>query len=333
MFEKVDEMKKKIDEYRPFDADISRLFQEKLRIEWTYNSNAIEGNILTYGETAFFLREGLTSEGKPFKDYLEAKNHSEAIELLHDIVRRKRNISEGLIKEMHALLMKDIGFTYAKGADSRLIKKPLSAGQYKIRPNHVLTLSGKIHHYTSPLHVKDEMERLVKWFYESDDLHPVEKAAMFHYRFVVIHPFDDGNGRLARIFMNLILMQTGYPICIIKKEHRRQYFNAIEKADSKKNKTVFTRFIADELYETEKTVFDILEGVGLGLEPEGHIALSRDERYGLILENLSRIPLPISSLFKGLPIKRPTLKKDLKELVKAGKIKTKGKGKGTVYYV
>src|SRR3989338_526691 len=130
---KIDDLQAKIDNFRPFSKELLALWQERLRIDWTYNSNAIEGNTLTYGETAFFLREGLTSEGKPLKDYVEAKNHAEAIDGLYEIINRKREITESLIKELHAVLMKDIEFTYVRGADGNLIKKPFHPGAYKIQ--------------------------------------------------------------------------------------------------------------------------------------------------------------------------------------------------------
>ena len=332
MFDKIDTLKKQLDEFRPLDNDLMQVLQEKLRIAWTYNSNAIEGNTLTFGETAFFLREGLTSEGKPLKDYLEAKNHAEAIDMLHDVVINKRKITEGLVKNLHALLLKDIHFTYAKGANDQLIKKPLNAGKYKERPNHVLTLSGRVHHYVSPLHVKDEMEKLVHWLGKAKDIHPVERAALFHYRFVAIHPFDDGNGRLARLLMNLILMQSGYPICIVKNEHRRQYLNAIELADNHKSKMPFVYFIADELYATEKMMLDTLRGEEKEDFGESSPRLNREERHALILKTLSNKCLSISQIVEKVPIKRSTLKKDLQNLVKAKKIKRKGVGKGTLYY-
>ena len=333
MFEKIDQIKTLLDNLRPIDSDLQRTLQEKLRIDWTYNSNAIEGNTLTFGETAFFLREGLTSEGRPLKDYLEAKNHAGAIDMLHDVLNKERVITEGLIKELHSLLLKDIHFTYAKGLSGDLIKKPLNAGQYKKLPNHVLTLFGKIHNYTDPIHVKDEMEHLIKWLNEKNNIHIVEKAIIFHYRFVKIHPFDDGNGRLARLLMNLILMQEGYPICIIKNEHRRKYIKSIETADDTKNTKPFIDFISDELYTTLKMMLDVLTKKAVNDFTIEYKKMNRDERIELILKTLSNKPLSISQIIEKIPhIKRPTLKKDLYELASSKKIKQKGIRKGVLYY-
>ena len=333
MFKKIDKLKKLIDEKRPYDQEVMALLQERLRIEWTYNSNAIEGNTLTYGETAFFLREGLTSEGKPLKDYLEAKNHAEAIDLLNEIVKSKRPLTEGFIKELHALLMKGIEFTFAKGADGNIIKKPLHAGMYKLRPNHVLTVSGKIHKYIAPEHVIDEMEALLKWYTGSGNLHPFKKAAEFHYRFVAIHPFDDGNGRMARLLMNLILMQEGYPPCIIKNENRRKYLGALERADYDRKPDVFIDFIEDEMESTLKVIVDILYGHSEPMPVEISGKLNKIQREDMILGLFKKDPLSIGQIKEQLPqIKRPTLKSDLKRLVMDKKLRVEGEGKGLLYY-
>lgn len=328
----LDSLKLKLKQFRPIDDDLWATIQEKLRIDWTYNSNAIEGNTLTYGETDFFLREGLTSAGKPLKDYLEAKNHAEAIDLLYDFTNSKRKLSESLIKELHALLLKDVEFTYAKGRDGQMVKKPLSPGKYKTRPNHVLTISGKVHRYTSPIHVKDEMENLIKWFNKEKKMHVVEKAAVFHHRFVAIHPFDDGNGRLARLLMNLILIKADYPPCVIKNEHRKQYLECLEIADLKKDLNPFSLFVVSELIATIEHILDILEGKKTTIFKE-KIILNSLQRETLILHALSKEYRSISQILDLLPqIKRPTLKKDFMSLVEQKKIRKRGKGKGVVYF-
>ncbi|MFA5793389.1 MAG: Fic family protein [Candidatus Gracilibacteria bacterium] len=329
--QKIEDLQTKINSRKPFSREILKLWQEKLRIDWTYNSNAIEGNTLTYGETAFFLREGLTSEGKPFKDYLEAKNHAEAIDYLLDVIKGNREITEGFIKELHALLLKDIHFTYAKGGHGQLIKKPLNAGKYKILPNHVLTISGKIHKYTDPIHVKDEMEDLIKWFNQEKTINIIEKACVFHYKFVAIHPFDDGNGRMARLLMNLILMKAGYPPCVIKNVNRRKYLQSLEIIDTEKNYQQFVAFICEELLSTQKTMLNVLEGKE-DTSADYSITMNRNEREEKIINIIGKKPISISQIIEKIPqIKRPTLKSDLSRLLKAKRIKRIGLGKGALY--
>lgn len=330
VLQKIDQLQDKINKLQPLQPELIATLQEKLRIEWTYNSNAIEGNTLTLGETMFFLREGLTSEGKPLKDYLEAKNHAEAIDGLYEIIQGERDLSESLIKELHGVLMKGIDFTYAKTPSGQIIQKPFHAGQYKIRPNHVLTFSGKIHHYTEPLKVKDEMEKLIQWYTKEKNLHTVEKAAIFHYRFVAIHPFDDGNGRMARLLMNLILIKNGYPPCIIQNAHRRKYLENLAGVDVSHDYAPFITWIGEELFSTQEQIYTALTGKNSSIPA----TLNEFQRKSLILETLKNNKiLSIGQILEHLPhIKRPTLKNDLKQLTETGKIKKKGVGKGVVYY-
>ena len=334
VFKKLDNLKLELDKFRPIDESLLSTIQEKLRIDWTYNSNAIEGNTLTYGETDFFLREGLTSEGKPLKDYLEAKNHAESIDLLHDYIRQKRKLSEGLIKELHALLLKGIEFTYARGMGGKIIKKTLTPGKYKTRPNHVLTTSGQVHHCTSPLHVLDEMEKLIKWLEKAKGMHPIEKAAIFHYEFVAIHPFDDGNGRLARLLMNLIIMTAGFPPCVVRNSRRKRYLECLEIADIEKDKAPFVTFIAAELLQTMEGIINVLAGKISGESKRKNTTLNKIQRENLILKVIGKEHLSIGQMLELIPqIKRPTLKKDLGSLVKKNKIRARGKGRGVVYFL
>ncbi|MFA5855309.1 MAG: Fic family protein [Candidatus Gracilibacteria bacterium] len=331
IIQKITAVRKKVEQFRPFSKEQESAIQERLRAEWTYNSNAIEGNTLTFGETLFFLREGLTSEGRPLKDYLEAKNHVEAIDGLEDIIQNKRPLTEGLIKELHGVLMRGMEFSLARGAGGQIIRKEIHIGQYKIQPNHVLTLSGKIHHYADPLHVKDKMEELLKWYHSKKELHPVERAAIFHYKFVSIHPFDDGNGRMARLLMNLILMKSGYLPCIIKTAHRKKYLEALETVDKKKNFADFVQFVGEELLETLETILSVLKGEDTAVL-DGR-SLNQAEREDLIKGILGKEKLRISQIHaRLLQIPRPTLKFDLKRLCKKRVIKKIGKGKGTLYF-
>jgi len=219
MFEKIDALRKQVDQLRPLQPDLMHTIAQKFREEWTYHSNAIEGNTFTYQETAFFLREGLTVKGKSLREHLEIVNHAEAIDYLQASIR-ERDLSERLIKDLHAILFQGV-----RNID-------FSPGEYKKRDNHVLTLSGNVHHYTSAIQVPTEMDRLLQWYHEvSKQMHPVQLAALFHHKLAAIHPFTDGNGRVSRLAMNVILMRSGFPPAIIRNENREDYYTALEKAD------------------------------------------------------------------------------------------------------
>ena len=231
---------------------------KKLKIDWTYHSNSIEGSTLTFGETLFFLNEGLTVEGKPFKDFLDAKNHAEAIDYLHDIVANNRPLSESIIKEINSLLLSGNNYTIARNSLGETVKKKLNAGEYKQHPNHVLKTDGSIHFYVEPIKVTEEIEELIAWVKkEMDNVHPIILSATAHYNLVRIHPFDDGNGRGARIIMNLLLMKKGFYPVVVKTERKRQYLNVLSEADQG-NLNPFIEFIAHELIETYNAIISDL---------------------------------------------------------------------------
>ena len=182
--------------------------------------------------------------------------------------------------------------------------------------------------------VQEEMDRLMKWYLKPEKgLSVVEKAALFHYRFVKIHPFDDGNGRLARILMNLILMKAGFLPAVIKNEQRKQYLLALGEAD-RGDRRVFVRFVAGQVIETLELALAILNGSKKMEEKRVNTTLSAEDRAKEILKALKRDEkYSLADLMSLVNIKRPTLKKDLSRLVKQGKIKVEGKGKGTRYRV
>ena len=254
LFRRADDLKAEIGRLHPLANGIWETIQEKLRVDWTYNSNAIEGNSLTRGETLFFLREGLTVEGKPLKDFLEARNHYEAIQFLYEVIRSERPISEGLIKELNALLLSGVDHTPAVNQFNQPARKPAAPGQYKKLPNHVQLADGTLYKYVDPIHVPEEMEKLIQWTNQNlETTHPVITSASAHYNFVRIHPFDDGNGRGARILMNLILIKNGFPPAVIKNEERRAYLDALVQAD-KGNLEPFVTFVGKSLIDTQEVM-------------------------------------------------------------------------------
>lgn len=254
----IDDLKFRIDTEKSLQKECWIAIQEKLRADWTYDSNAIEGSSLTRGETLFFLKEGLTVEGKPFKDFLDARNHAEAIDWLYEVINDNRSVTQGLVKEINALLLSGIKYTPAINETGQKVQKPANPGKYKVFPNHVLKTDGTIHFYTDPIHVTDEMEVLCRWIKEkTENVHPLIVSAIAHYNMVRIHPFDDGNGRGARILMNLILIKKRYPVAIIKNENRRKYLTTLNYAD-KGDIYPFLKFVADSLIDTEKIIIEEL---------------------------------------------------------------------------
>jgi Fic family protein len=259
LFEQADALKEKIQHTKDQNPALWQTIINRLRTDWTYHSNGIEGSTLSRGETHFFLTEGLTSGNKPFKDFLDAQNHGEAIDLLFDVVANKQGITESFIKEINALLLRGVKFTPAKNSRGEQVHKKANPGIYKIEPNHVEQPDGNIHYYVEPIHVTSEMQALIAWVNRSvQTIHPIHVAAIAHYNMVRIHPFDDGNGRGARILMNLILLHKGYFPAVVKLENKPNYLQSLTQADAG-NLVPFLEFITNTLITTKKSVLEVLD--------------------------------------------------------------------------
>jgi Fic family protein len=212
-FEAIDTKKQKLDTHRPLPKNTLKSLRENMLLEWTYNSNAIEGNTLTISETKVVL-EGITIGGKSMREHLEVINHRDAIFFLEELVKSDEPLSEWNIKNLHRLILKNI--------DDE------NAGSY--RTENVI-ISGAKHRPPEHYLVKEQMERMVYLYNEEwPKFHSVERAALLHGEFVRIHPFIDGNGRSARLLLNFELMKNTYPPMIIKKEMRPQYYDALDLA-------------------------------------------------------------------------------------------------------
>lgn len=211
----IDEKKALLDDCRPLtEGELERLNEEFI-IEYTYNSNAIEGNALSLRETDLVLR-GLTVDRKPLKDHMEAVGHKEAFEFVRELVSENVPISENIIKQIHYLVLAD---------------KREDRGVYRRIPVRIM---GALHEPVQPYLIELKMEQLLRDFSKSDE-HIVTKLARFHIEFESIHPFIDGNGRTGRLLVNLELMKAGYPPIDIKFTDRLAYYNAFDEYHSKHN--------------------------------------------------------------------------------------------------
>lgn len=231
-FDEIDKLKSKLDNYRPLSNDIVKNLHDSLVLNWTYHSNAIEGNTLTINETKVVL-EGITVGGKTLREHFEAINHREAILYLENIVLNTEDLSERVIKEIHYLILKDIDNS--------------NAGAYR---NINVMISGATHTPPSHMHLNDLMYRLLEDYKSWNNLHPVEQAARIHSEFVKIHPFIDGNGRTSRLLMNLILMKHGYPAAVLPVSKRLDYYNALDKAHVDGDYDDFISLIGDIVKES-----------------------------------------------------------------------------------
>ncbi|MCS6109843.1 Fic family protein [Clostridium botulinum] len=244
MFTNIDDKKSILDSKRPLNKEALHNLKKYFDVELTYNSNAIEGNTLTVTETKVILEDGITiGKGKTLREHLEVINHKEAIDYINDIVSKDIDISERVIKDLHYIILKSINNK--------------NAGKY--RDTNVL-ISGSRHRPVEHILVAEKMQELIKWYKENKEkLHPIELAAEFHFRYVYIHPFVDGNGRSARLLMNLILMRNGYPISVIKNEDRDEYMKALEKASTIGDAKDFINIVANAVDKSLDTYLYIAQ--------------------------------------------------------------------------
>lgn len=242
------QLKAELDVLRPIDKEQEDRIMQKFRLDWNYHSNHLEGNSLTYGETKALILFGVTAQGKPLKDTLEITGHNEAINWVLEMIQGDRPLTENFLRELHSLLLQD-SYKESKNEKGDIVPRKISAGKYKTTPNHVQTVTGEIFYFATPEETPAKMTELLDWYKEKaleKEVNPILLAAEFHYKFIRIHPFDDGNGRTARILMNFILMKFGFPPVIIKTEDKANYFAALQFADAG-NIEAFITYIAQNL--------------------------------------------------------------------------------------
>ncbi len=248
------ELKKELDSLRPISTSDEQRIMQKFRLDWNYHSSNIEGNTLTYGETKALILFGTTAQGKPLKDHFEITGHNEVINWILEIIKDKRPLTENFIRQLHEILLKEPYEVDAITPDGKPTKKLIKVGAYKETPNHVKTQTGEIFYFATPEETPAKMKELLDWYRKAEnknDVEPILLAAEFHYRFIRIHPFDDGNGRLARILMNFILMNHGYPPIIIKTEDKVNYFIALQQADAGILESFFKYIIVNLIHSLE----------------------------------------------------------------------------------
>lgn len=260
ILERIEVKRKQLTKLRPLPQAALKRLKSELAIEWTYNSNAIEGNTLTLQETRLVLEQGITIKGKNLREHFEAKNHEKAIYLVEELAKPRYTLKEKDIFDVHSLVLENIESEFAgryRNGQVRIL------GANFIPPNYV-KVSGLMKELVS--HANENPERL----------NQVELVAKFHHKFVWIHPFFDGNGRTARLLMNLLLMKFGYPPAIILKNNRKQYYRSLNLA----NKGDYQAFILLIAQALERSLDLYIESCG---------ALGSDEY------------IPLSTLAKKIP--------------------------------
>ena len=248
ILQECDTLKARLSEMRPLPVEALKKIEEAYNIEYTYESNRIEGNTLTLQETELVVNEGVTIAGKSMREHLEAINHAEAIYYIRDFAKQDTEISERTIKEIHALIL--------HGIDRE------NAGRYRTVP---VLISGSRHIPPQPYQLAERMENFMSRFreMEAEKVHPVLIAAYLHEVLVRIHPLTDGNGRTSRLLMNLYLLRNGYTLVNLKgsDEARRMYYDALEKSHS--DPVPFQKLVAEAEISSLRSYLSVL-GCGAG---------------------------------------------------------------------
>ena len=217
------------------DSDRTRL-EQKFMLEFNYNSNHIEGNTLTYGQTELLLLFDKTDGSAPMRDYEQMKAHQVALKMVQQaaLEKEQRPLTETFIRQLHQTMLRE-DYTVYKEINGRPVQYTVHAGIYKTRPNSVITVTGEKFEYASPEETSALMTDLVSWYNAAEEdgrMSPLELAALFHYRYIRIHPFEDGNGRISRLLVNFILAGHGYPMIVVRSKDKDQYLTALNKCDT-----------------------------------------------------------------------------------------------------
>src|SRR3989338_3366051 len=243
LLQRIKEKKQRLEKLRPFSAATFESLRKRMLVEWTYNSNAIEGNTLTLRETQLILEEGVTIGGKSLREHFEAINHGKAIEYIERLVGKKAKISQEVILALNSIILKDID--NAQAGRWRRVQVRITGSNY-LPP--------------SPTQVPALMKEFALWLSRNKTMEPVKYAALAHFKLVHIHPFVDGNGRCARLLMNLLLFHRGFPTTVILKTERKSYYFVLEKAHEG-NFTFFANFIARSIDRALSIYLEALEPV------------------------------------------------------------------------
>ncbi|NDV96517.1 Fic family protein [Dysgonomonas sp. 521] len=310
----INQLEKLIKEYKdlqPFDEDCKKKLDEKFRLEFNYNSNHLEGNTLTYGQTKLLLIFGDTTGNAKMRDYEEMKAHNAGLRWIGIIAKDKsRQLTERDIRDLNQIILVE---DYWKINPKNGSRYEIKVGVYKTRPNSVITATGEEFHYASPEETPAMMNDFISWMNKEiaeNRMSPVELASLVHYRYIRIHPFEDGNGRIARLLVNYVLARHDYPMVIIKSEDKESYLQVLHQCDINVGLTPSDG--ANAKLEDIKPFVEYMEK-----QLEWSLNLSIRAAKGESIEEQDDWEKQLSLLKKGLGDKRGEVVKKSEESVKA----------------
>ena len=310
----------------------------KFTVEYNYNSNHIEGNTLTYGQTELLLLFGKVSGEAEMKDFEEMKASNVGLKMMTEEAKEKQPLTETFIRQLHHTLLREDYTVYKTLPGGIQTSFVVHAGQYKTRPNSVITRYGDRFEYASPEETPALMNDLVKWYNEAEEsgkYTPVELAALFHYRYIRIHPFEDGNGRIARLMVNYILFRHGWPMIVVRNRKKMEYLEALHQSDLvvgpvpsdgahatlreiRDFATYFTKLVKTEIKADIDFVTKSAENIWWY---DGEIVTFRSENTTKILIALQENPsITYEELTRMIGINTSAIQKQINNLIKKGYI-------------
>ncbi|MCM1483728.1 MAG: Fic family protein [Muribaculaceae bacterium] len=337
--DKLDRLYKKWKELFPISDRKRYLLGRRFSVDYNFNSNHIEGNTLTYGQTELLLMFGKVSGEGDLKDYVEMKASEAGMAMMQEEADlRERPLTQNFIRQLHKTLLREDYTVYRNLPGGATTSYVIHAGQYKTRPNSVITRYGERFEYASPEETPALMTDLVEWYNEAEasgGYSPVELAALFHYRYIRIHPFEDGNGRIARLMVNYILARHGWPMIVVRSRIKQDYLEALHQSDIEvgdipahgANATMpqigkflrfFKKIVAEELEYNIGFLSEYSEKVWWY---DGRKIVFRSESTPLLLTEMKENPdVTIEGLAERASISVAAVNKQLRQLVKHGYI-------------
>ena len=261
IFDYIDQLSATYHSLLPMSPENQRRWDKKVRLEFNYNSNHIEGNTLTYGDTQLLLLFDETHGSHPMRDYEEMKAHDVAFQKIKEwAADTETPLTEQDIKNLNQIILVKPFWKDAITPDGQPTRRQITVGNYKTQPNSVLLPNGELFEYTAPQEVPIKMQELMEWYRDKQaTLHPINLAAMFHYKFVRIHPFDDGNGRVSRLLMNYVLLAHKLPPVVIKSSDKQNYLHALHLADTGQYEA-FIHYIAAQVVSSLEMAIKAAKG-------------------------------------------------------------------------
>ena len=340
---KIEELYQEWQSLQPIKEEYLQRLNRKFMLEFNYNSNHIEGNTLTYGQTELLLLFGKVVDAANMKDLEDMKASNVGLNMMQEQASSEYPLTESFIRQLHQTILREDYTVYRQLPGGQQTSYVVHAGVYKTRPNSVITRTGDRFEYASPEETPALMKDLVEWYREEEqkgELTLAELCALFHYRYIRIHPFEDGNGRIARLLVNYILARHGYPMVVVRSRKKKDYLEALHQSDlvvgrvpsdgshaSLREARHFVNWFKKMVNEEVGNDIDFIQTRDANVWwYDGQRIVFRSANSGRILNLLMTEPgITIAALTKAIGINTSAIQKHLKSMTDKGYISRREK--------